>query len=684
MTYELDRRPIASHDDLRLPERGTPGRSTLTSRHVMRAPRDERGVAAGADLAVERAAGGSGAALPGELRERFEASLGADLSAVRVHTGAASQEAAASVGARAYATGNDIHFAAGQYDPTSSDGQFLIAHEVAHTVQQSGGAPVRQNKLEISTPGDTAELEADRAAEAMVEGAVASVTPRSREIARTDDPFSDMTVREGPDGNDVVHPDWTPQQTRRYNDTFEGVEPAYEVNWAGQISSDESGVPAFDAVLEFDDDSARRVSAYYYLKNTTGECKAVDHPMGGRAQPEGCYDNATAAVQGETGTAINAITAAWQQTRGASSTAKAAIDRYDNAAKDPALNGLTGTGSAITKEMAENDPMAEATPTGVLQKGTIDQGQPLDQAVKSAQPMTGSGGTTIGQALTTDDADKGAAKITPDVQLQKKVTEWKAAEAALEAVTRELSDAQDDQPARSAVASAQNALKKAQGELASKQNEENQQKVEQTKSVVTNLIDILAKVLGAKAAGEVAGDVVGYVVGLGFDAQINTYKNSSAAIATEAAKLDVAEAKAAVDAAQKELAGQATKMIAFKNKVVAAEDKRRLLLNELGDLAKDNALKNNADPKQAAAVQAKIKALPAVEVVIAATQQVLNAISIPGYTPASGIGASVVANLDAMTAQLGKLEGARTKYTRTLGEWQAKKAEVQRFISNVM
>jgi len=132
--------------------------------------RDRNGVAAGADAVVQRAAGSSGAPLPSTVRDRFESSLGADLSAVRVHTGAASADAASAVGARAYTTGNDIHFAAGQYAPHDPFGIHLLAHEVAHTVQQSGGAPTTQYKLEVSSPGDAAEIEADRAADAMTAG----------------------------------------------------------------------------------------------------------------------------------------------------------------------------------------------------------------------------------------------------------------------------------------------------------------------------------------------------------------------------------------------------------------------------------------------------------------------------------------------------------------------------------
>ncbi len=119
-----------------------------------------------------------------DLRERFSASLGADLAAVRIHTGAASSDAASVVGARAYAVGNDIHFGAGQYQPDDPFGLHLIAHEVAHTQQQAGGSPHRQNKLHVSAPADAAEHEADRAADAMVGGQPFQLGGSARGVAR--------------------------------------------------------------------------------------------------------------------------------------------------------------------------------------------------------------------------------------------------------------------------------------------------------------------------------------------------------------------------------------------------------------------------------------------------------------------------------------------------------------------
>jgi hypothetical protein len=130
---------------------------------------------------LEQAAGDSGHAIPAPLRERFENSLDADLSAVRVHTGAASAHAAQAAHARAYTLGQDIHFNSGAYDPASREGQRVLAHEVAHTVQQAAASGPANT---ITKPGDAAELQADGAAPAMVAGRSARVSPQPAAIAR--------------------------------------------------------------------------------------------------------------------------------------------------------------------------------------------------------------------------------------------------------------------------------------------------------------------------------------------------------------------------------------------------------------------------------------------------------------------------------------------------------------------
>jgi hypothetical protein len=87
---------------------------------------------------------GSGVPLAPEARTFFEPRLGADLSHVRVSTGTHASSVARQLNARAFTVGNHITFGAGQYQPSSTDGKRLIAHELTHVIQQ-GGAPAAPN-----------------------------------------------------------------------------------------------------------------------------------------------------------------------------------------------------------------------------------------------------------------------------------------------------------------------------------------------------------------------------------------------------------------------------------------------------------------------------------------------------------------------------------------------------------
>lgn len=76
-----------------------------------------------------------GISLPEPTRHEMETKYCTDFSDVRVHQG----PQATMVGAQAYTTGNNIHFAPGQYNPHSPAGQELLGHELAHVVQQRSG-----------------------------------------------------------------------------------------------------------------------------------------------------------------------------------------------------------------------------------------------------------------------------------------------------------------------------------------------------------------------------------------------------------------------------------------------------------------------------------------------------------------------------------------------------------------
>jgi hypothetical protein len=79
-----------------------------------------------------------GEPLDARVRRRMEPGLGADLFSVRVHRDGQAAESARAIGARAYAYGSHIAFAAGQFAPETGEGRRLLAHELAHVIQAPG------------------------------------------------------------------------------------------------------------------------------------------------------------------------------------------------------------------------------------------------------------------------------------------------------------------------------------------------------------------------------------------------------------------------------------------------------------------------------------------------------------------------------------------------------------------
>jgi Domain of unknown function (DUF4157) len=122
----------------------------------------------GPDLAGRlRAQLGRGEPLAGDLRAQAQAGLGQPLGDVRLHRDTEAASLAAGLGARAFTAGQDVFFGDGEYDPASPSGFGVLAHELAHTVQQEAGPVAGQphgSGLVVSEPGDRDELAASAAA----------------------------------------------------------------------------------------------------------------------------------------------------------------------------------------------------------------------------------------------------------------------------------------------------------------------------------------------------------------------------------------------------------------------------------------------------------------------------------------------------------------------------------------
>lgn len=119
---------------------------------------------------------GGGHSLDRQVQEEMGSALGHDFSNVRVHTSSEADALNQQLSAKAFATGSDLFFREGAYNPGSSSGKELLAHELTHVVQQSSGAVAGGSKMTVNAPGDRFEQEAD---------AVANTVSRSLQSPQT-------------------------------------------------------------------------------------------------------------------------------------------------------------------------------------------------------------------------------------------------------------------------------------------------------------------------------------------------------------------------------------------------------------------------------------------------------------------------------------------------------------------
>ncbi|MDX1909690.1 MAG: DUF4157 domain-containing protein [Bacteroidia bacterium] len=92
---------------------------------------------------------GGGQPLPTPVRRQMEQGIGADFSGVRIHTDTEAAHLNHEISAHAFTRGQDVYFNAGRYQPESTAGQRLLAHELTHVVQQGGGGKTHDQVPDI-------------------------------------------------------------------------------------------------------------------------------------------------------------------------------------------------------------------------------------------------------------------------------------------------------------------------------------------------------------------------------------------------------------------------------------------------------------------------------------------------------------------------------------------------------
>ena len=128
-----------------------------------------------------------GEPLATETIHSLESHFQADLSGVRVHINTEAAQSAVNLDAHAYTAGRDIYFAPNMYAPSTTDGQRLLAHEVAHVVQQGAGkepalATKSAHGVKIGAPDDVLETEADQAAESFLRADISQSEDQKRNV----------------------------------------------------------------------------------------------------------------------------------------------------------------------------------------------------------------------------------------------------------------------------------------------------------------------------------------------------------------------------------------------------------------------------------------------------------------------------------------------------------------------
>jgi hypothetical protein len=149
---------------------------------------------------VQDVLGTPGRPLDPAARAFAEARFGQDFGQVRIHADDRAAASARAVDAHAYTVGPHVVFGAGRYAPGTRGGRWLLAHELAHTIQQRGSSVPPLARLAVGRDDDPAEAAADRAADAvMAEKAVPSLsrsdgTIRRQRVTSVDDVNADEKV----------------------------------------------------------------------------------------------------------------------------------------------------------------------------------------------------------------------------------------------------------------------------------------------------------------------------------------------------------------------------------------------------------------------------------------------------------------------------------------------------------
>jgi len=203
---------------------------------------------------------GSGHGLDGTVKSRMESAFGHDFSRVQIHTDTKAAAMASQLGARAFTIGTDVAFSSGQYQPGTLIGDALIAHELAHVVQQSDGLTSVAPEQTGDTSNNRLEGDADKSAVSTVVSLWGGAKGAAAKIARNARPSLKSGLRLQRCAGELV-PLTTPDdfqfkvvsgnwKVACYSPTFRAVGWSLECNYEVGVPLENHQGPVSDALAQ--------------------------------------------------------------------------------------------------------------------------------------------------------------------------------------------------------------------------------------------------------------------------------------------------------------------------------------------------------------------------------------------------------------------------------------------------
>ena len=177
---------------------------------IQKKGKNTEGVASNNIEAQLQSSKGGGSSLPNDTRNSIESAMGAAFSNVRIHTDSNAVQMSQNLNAQAFTHGSDVYFNSGKYNPSSTEGSRLLAHELTHTVQQ-GSATIKEQPIQrkSDTPiiiQKTSSCEAEEEESGSeAEAAEAETAPDLGNCRITDDP-----AEQPPEGTEEPEEEATP------------------------------------------------------------------------------------------------------------------------------------------------------------------------------------------------------------------------------------------------------------------------------------------------------------------------------------------------------------------------------------------------------------------------------------------------------------------------------------------